>query len=111
MPSRPLKVRMGGIVASPTPIVPISSDSMRQISVLPCPRYRLSAAAAIHPAVPPPMMTIRSKRLGFMVRSHYPADDFQRYFVGQCVGPARQNTLSDQRCNPLVARKSVLVPC
>src|SRR4026208_1661799 len=47
---------MGGIVDSPTPTVPISSDSTSVTSTIPrncCD----SAAAAIHPAVPPPAIT------------------------------------------------------
>ena len=49
-------VRIGGTVDSPTPTVPICSDSTRMISRMPrncCD----SAAAAIQPAVPPPAMT------------------------------------------------------
>src|SRR3546814_1482687 len=49
-----LKFRIGGIVASPTPTVPIASDSTRVIRRRPLARNRESAAAAIHPAVPPP---------------------------------------------------------
>src|SRR6185312_15600488 len=48
---------MGGIVASPTPTIPISSDSTTVIDVVPFSCNRQSAAAAIHPAVPPPTMT------------------------------------------------------
>src|SRR5258708_31467703 len=46
-----------GIVASPTPTVPISSDSTRVI-VARLPRKRAKVAAATQPAVPPPAMTI-----------------------------------------------------
>src|SRR3954452_22953611 len=57
MPSIALKVISGGIVASPTPIVPISSDSISVIFVQPLSRYRERAEAAIQPAVPPPTIT------------------------------------------------------
>src|SRR5260221_4232138 len=46
-----------GIVASPTPTVPISSDSTKVI-VARLPRKRAKVAAATQPAVPPPAMTI-----------------------------------------------------
>ena len=48
---------MGGIVASPTPTVPIASDSIRVMSQL-LPKASDSAAAVIHPALPPPTITI-----------------------------------------------------
>src|SRR5687768_8681328 len=47
---------MGGTVDSPTPIVPISSDSTSVISSS-FPKYFESAIAATQPAVPPPAMT------------------------------------------------------
>src|SRR3954449_2857794 len=46
-----------GIVASPTPTVPISSDSTR-VMVARLSRKRAKVAAATQPAVPPPAMTI-----------------------------------------------------
>ena len=49
------------MVASPTPTVPISSDSTKVIDNL-RPTSRDSAAAAIQPAVPPPAITTRSIR-------------------------------------------------
>src|SRR5215469_5043590 len=58
IPSTLMKLVIGGIVDSPTPIVPISADStsrMRQ------PSFSSSfarLAAAIQPAVPPPTMAI-----------------------------------------------------
>src|SRR3954466_12737498 len=51
------KLTSGGIVASPTPTVPISSDSMSLMSST-LPSVREIAAATIQPAVPPPAMTI-----------------------------------------------------
>src|SRR5581483_5708873 len=48
---------MGGMVASPTPTMPISSDSTTVMEVVPFLCTLHSAAAAIHPAVPPPTMT------------------------------------------------------
>ena len=44
------------MVASPTPTVPISSDSTRVMPMV-LPISRDKAAAAIQPAVPPPAMT------------------------------------------------------
>ena len=58
MPSSWWKVRAVGMVDSPTPIVPISSDSTRMMSSR-GPSCRPSAAATIQPAVPPPAMTTR----------------------------------------------------
>src|SRR5690348_6247596 len=58
MPRNALMCRICGIVASPTPTVPISADSIRRISR--CgPSARASSAAAIQPAVPPPTITTR----------------------------------------------------
>src|SRR5690606_27962416 len=42
------------MVDSPTPTVPIASDSIRRILVSGAAMRRALAAAAIHPAVPPP---------------------------------------------------------
>src|SRR5689334_13841292 len=53
-PNHWLNLRMEGIVASPTPTVPISSDSTSTISSIWRRRTRPSQAAVIHPAVPPP---------------------------------------------------------
>src|SRR5262245_13552158 len=51
-----LNCRIDGMVASPTPTVPISSDSTR--SMLKRPRvWTASAAAVIQPAEPPPTIT------------------------------------------------------
>ena len=51
-----LNCAMAGIVASPTPTMPISEDSTSVIDSL-GPSTLASAAAVIHPAVPPPAMT------------------------------------------------------
>src|SRR5688500_11339856 len=61
-PSIRLKTRMSGMVASPTPIVPISSDSTSVIETSFGSNMLDSAAAVIHPAEPPPAMTICFKR-------------------------------------------------
>src|SRR5690348_5978701 len=58
MPRNALMCRICGMVASPTPTVPIPADSTRWISR--CgPSARASSAAAIQPAVPPPTITSR----------------------------------------------------
>ena len=51
----------GGMVDSPTPIVPIASDST-SVTFTVLPSVRAIAAAAIQPAVPPPAITIRRIR-------------------------------------------------
>src|SRR5881394_718372 len=58
MPSMRLKLMMSGMVASPTPMVPISSDSTSVIVTLPGLNRLDSAVAVIQPAEPPPAMTI-----------------------------------------------------
>src|SRR6478735_8796938 len=55
--SRLLKAFRCGTVASPTPTMPMASDSTRRIRYS-APRTRAKAAAAIQPAVPPPTMTM-----------------------------------------------------
>ena len=58
MPSRALNFWISGIVASPTPMMPMASDSTR-ITDFPAPSNAwANAAAAIHPAVPPPTTMI-----------------------------------------------------
>jgi hypothetical protein len=53
------KSRIGGMVASPTPTVPISGDSTT-LMAHPVPGMaRAKMLAAIQPAVPPPTMAIR----------------------------------------------------
>src|SRR5882724_4419771 len=58
IPRSPFNACMTGTVASPTPTMPISSDSMRRIAVFCGLRKRARTAAAIQPAVPPPTTTI-----------------------------------------------------
>jgi hypothetical protein len=57
MPNWALNNLIGGMVASPTPTVPISSDSTNVIAIE-WPTALTKAAAAIHPAEPPPTITI-----------------------------------------------------
>ena len=63
IPAMFIQLRSAGIVASPTPTAPISSDSISRIlQPFMC---RDSIAAVIHPAVPPPtMVTAWIGRLG-----------------------------------------------
>ena len=56
MPNNWWKATMGGTVDSPTPMVPISSDSTSVMSSS-SPNCFDSAMAATQPAVPPPAMT------------------------------------------------------
>ena len=57
MPSLRLKNRIWGRVASPTPTVPIASDSTKVMSKLRGASTEHSPAAVIQPAVPPPTIT------------------------------------------------------
>ena len=60
-----LKSMMAGIVASPTPTVPMSSDSTRVIFTR-GPMTLTSAAAVIQPAVPPPTIVTVFSSAGCM---------------------------------------------
>src|SRR6185312_4654627 len=60
-----LNCLIGGIVASPTPTVPISGDSTTSMRTTSRFRRRARIAAAIHPAVPPP--TIAMRRMGSLI--------------------------------------------
>src|ERR1700676_1933345 len=54
---------IGGMVASPTPTVPMSGDSITVITVRVPGRARAKMLAAIQPAVPPPTMAMRLIRV------------------------------------------------
>src|SRR6185503_15220990 len=93
-----LNCAIAGIVASPTPTMPISEDSMSVIVSL-GPSTRASAAAHIQPAVPPPAMTTalisrfatRQASQGTRVREKAPVDHDRR---GPCR-KRRQRLLED----------------
>jgi hypothetical protein len=90
IPSMALKVRIGGMVASPTPTVPICSDSISTTSTWP-PSTLDRAAAVIQPAVPPPRT--RTLRTGWEDGS---------WAVLQGVGVQRHGLggLADQAAQP-----------
>src|SRR5687767_2495515 len=77
--SRRWKVSMGGMVASPTPTVAMSSDSISVMSST-LPSVLDNAAAADQPAVPPPAMTTR--RTGWRA----PCLFIPVWFIGFCTG-------------------------
>ena len=77
---------IGGIVASPTPMVPMSGDSMT-VMTMPVPgRARDNMLAASHPAVPPPTMAMR-----WIAMSHA-KDAAGRWRAGLTACPSRRRS-------------------
>src|SRR4051812_1876787 len=92
--SRRWNERNVGMDDSPTPTVPISSDSIRVTSTTSF-KCCVRAAAVIQPAVPPPAMTI----LGMLDDAKADSRDFDR---GRCPasGPCDESAIQmvDQHC-------------
>src|SRR5678815_3135076 len=72
------KSMIPGIVASPTPIVGISGDSMSWIEHV-RPTFLARALAAIQPAVPPPTIAIRLIRPSVCIACSEVAADAEQY--------------------------------
>ena len=105
-----------GIVASPTPTVPISSDSTTVMSNV-LPRSLASDAAAIQPAVPPPAMTTLWTFLcsNCASRSFLPVqlvDDRGAQPLRRCLVEGREGSapcLGDVRVDRLVGIEDVVI--
>lgn len=57
-PQHSVEICIGGTVALRTPMIPISSDSMRRVAACPLGSRRASATAAIQPTVPLPTQNV-----------------------------------------------------
>jgi hypothetical protein len=90
-----LNVFMCGTLASPTPTMPTSSDSIRRTEV-PRPRYVASTAAAIQPALPPPTTTSFLMRLSVLIAANSPP----RHRPMDCPGDDRRSLRRHRRIGP-----------
>src|SRR6185312_6407727 len=106
-PSMALNCRIGGTVASPTPTVPISGDSITVIAQV-CFSTRESAAAAIHPAVPPPRIAMRRMGSVGLISS---GDHLRRRAILRDKGLVRRRRFrgaADERAHVLHVRADIL---